>query len=581
MASIDSFFASTTIPADTSLWIQFATSSDSGPWYDASGALNATTSLVNGTSTIDLSGLSWSGPNFYYKIQFNSNPAGDATPLLDEIQVEYTPNSPPDAPTSLGQYKSDCSTAISTGGWTNETEVCFKATISDIDASDPVKIQVEIATSTDSFSDSPTHTAASLCISTCTSTTSASGLTNATQYKWQARSIDDDSATSSWSQFNSGNLAFGIDTSAPASVSIVSLAADSSSQITVTVSAEDASSGLASEPYWVEETSGNSGGSSSADWQAATTFTDDGLSLNEQYIYKVKARDAVSNQSNFSATSSIYTLANVPADLSLSAGSQTQIIASWNGNSNPSATEYLVENTTAGTDSGWTTSLTWTSDNLNCGQSYSFKVKARNNDLVETDYAEASQSTQACPALYPGGYLLLMPPLEGFGILINNNALVTNSRSVVLTLRGGPNIARMVISNFSDLRNASQETYKTAKIWDLCQGLASCSEGRYTVYAKFFAFWGAASETVSDSIIYQRITAGGEIEQEEIIEEEIPLPVEEPPAEEVISPPKEIIPPSEETPEETLKTGLIKTLKEFGKQFWQRISDFCRKIWPF
>jgi len=245
------------------------------------------------------------------------------------------------------------------------------------------------------------------------------------------------------------------------------------------------------------------------------------------------------------------------------------------------ATEYLVENTTAGTDSGWTTSLTWTSDSLNCGQTYSFKVKARNNDLVETDYEEASQSTQICPALYPGGYLLLVPSLEGFGILINNNALETNSRSVVLTLRGGPNIARMVISNFSDFRNASQEAYKTAKIWDLCQGLTSCFEGRYTVYAKFFAFWGAASETVSDSIIYQKITAGEEIGQEEIIEEEIPLPVEEPPAGEVIAPPKETIPPSEETPEETPKTGLIKTLKEFGKQFWQRISDFCRKIWPF
>ena len=229
VTNIDSFFASSTIPVGTSLWIQFATTSDSGPWYDASGIPNATTSMSDGISDINLSGLGWSGANFYYKMQFNSNPTRDATPILEEIGVEYTSNSPPDTPASLSQYKSDCSTIISTGDWTNETEVCFKANISDSDASDPVKVQVEIATSTDLFSDAPTHAAASFCVSTCTSTTSASGLTNATQYKWQVRSIDDDSATSSWSQFNSGNLAFGIDTSAPASVSIVSLTADSSS----------------------------------------------------------------------------------------------------------------------------------------------------------------------------------------------------------------------------------------------------------------------------------------------------------------------------------------------------------------
>jgi len=90
IGSIDSFFASTTKPTGTSMWVQFATSSTSGPWYNNSGVLNGTTSISNGTSSTNLTGLSWSGTNFYYKMQFNSNPAQDATPVLDEITVYYT-----------------------------------------------------------------------------------------------------------------------------------------------------------------------------------------------------------------------------------------------------------------------------------------------------------------------------------------------------------------------------------------------------------------------------------------------------------------------------------------------------------
>jgi len=47
------------------------------------------------------------------------------------------------------------------------------------------------------------------------------------------------------------------------------------------------------------------------------------------------------------------------------------------------------------------------------------------------------------------------------------------------------------------------EVYTVFKKWDLCQGLTTCLEGTYTVYAKFYAPWGTASGIVSDSIIYR------------------------------------------------------------------------------
>jgi len=91
VGSIDSFFTSSTIPAGTSLSVQFATTSTSGPWYDASSTLDATSSITTGMTTTTITGdICSGGANFYYKIEFSSNAAKDATPILDEIRVNYT-----------------------------------------------------------------------------------------------------------------------------------------------------------------------------------------------------------------------------------------------------------------------------------------------------------------------------------------------------------------------------------------------------------------------------------------------------------------------------------------------------------
>jgi len=86
VSGIDIFFASTTQPAATALWAQF--SQDSSDWYSAGGVLGATTTIATSTPTTDLSGLKWSGPNFYYKMFFSSD--GTDTPILDEISVDFT-----------------------------------------------------------------------------------------------------------------------------------------------------------------------------------------------------------------------------------------------------------------------------------------------------------------------------------------------------------------------------------------------------------------------------------------------------------------------------------------------------------
>ena len=74
-------------PANTSASIQF--SQNSTNWYSSAGVENASDTLTTGTNnTIDLSGLLWTGANFYYKVTLTSD--GSDTPVLDDITLNYT-----------------------------------------------------------------------------------------------------------------------------------------------------------------------------------------------------------------------------------------------------------------------------------------------------------------------------------------------------------------------------------------------------------------------------------------------------------------------------------------------------------
>lgn len=104
------------------------------------------------------------------------------------------------------------------------------------------------------------------------------------------------------------------------------------------------------------------------------------------------------------------------------------------------------------------------------------------------------------------------PSGNNFSVAINNNEPYTFNKIVELTLEGGDfNTYEMVISNFSDFRDAKKEPYKKKKTWDLCQGIEKCTTGKYTVYVKFFVFAAkdfpvtsnvGASSVVSDDIFY-------------------------------------------------------------------------------
>ncbi len=85
--SIDSFYYNASaIPSGTSLKVQY--SQDNSNWYNSAGTPDGWDTLTQGTSSIDLSGLSWSGANFYYHMEFTSD--GGDTPVLDEISAIFS-----------------------------------------------------------------------------------------------------------------------------------------------------------------------------------------------------------------------------------------------------------------------------------------------------------------------------------------------------------------------------------------------------------------------------------------------------------------------------------------------------------
>ncbi len=85
--SIDSFYYdASAIPSGTSLKVQY--SQDNSNWYNSAGTSDGWDTLAQGTNSVDLSGLSWSGANFYYNMEFTSD--GGDTPILDEISAVFS-----------------------------------------------------------------------------------------------------------------------------------------------------------------------------------------------------------------------------------------------------------------------------------------------------------------------------------------------------------------------------------------------------------------------------------------------------------------------------------------------------------
>jgi predicted outer membrane repeat protein len=130
-------------------------------------------------------------------------------------------------------------------------------------------------------------------------------------------------------------------------------------------------------------------------WRHDNSFwTSEGLLPNQSYGFRARARNGDGVQTAPSEVMHICTQANAPARVAFTRVTGTSIQVQWGTNGNPPGTLYLCENTTAGTISGWTPGTTWENTGLAPNSSYTYRVKARNADGVETAWTSlGAQST--------------------------------------------------------------------------------------------------------------------------------------------------------------------------------------------
>lgn len=233
---------------------------------------------------------------------------------------------------------------------------------------------------------------------------------------------------------------------------------------------------------------------------------DDGLSPASTWPSSVTTIDQDLRGSGWEIGAYVYPVPITPTIGTPSAVSASSIRWNFTDNADDETGFRVYDNTNSIVASQATANLSYLDETgLSCSASYSGRyIKAYNSygESVASVVAQ-SESTNFCPGggLPAGSTNPPKIPAGGFNISINNGAETITTPTVTLNFKGGPDTARMAISNFSDFKDASQENYTSTKQWNLCQGITSCQSGTYTVYARFYTAYGQPSQTVSDSIV--------------------------------------------------------------------------------
>ena len=304
-----------------------------------------------------------------------------------------TVNGAPTDPTSLGQFKSDGTTAISPGTWTNQSTVVIKQTMADANATDTLTPRAEFRASNDPIVNTYTHSGSAVAYAGApvVGSITITGLTNGTQYRWQAITYDNGLSgnvtplTSNWAVYAAGGLSVGVDLTAPTAPTTVNDGTGSDATYTnstTTLSANwtastDASSGIQKYQDAIGTTSGGTQVLGYTDNGTATTVTNSGLSLSSGTTYYVSVR-AVDNAGNTGAVTT-------------SNGITVDTVA-------PTATGAVNDGT--GSDATWTNSTTtlsanWTAatDALSGIQKYQYAIGTTSGGTQTLGYTDNSTST--------------------------------------------------------------------------------------------------------------------------------------------------------------------------------------------
>ena len=327
VSSIDSFVYNLSAkPASTTATIQF--SQNASTWYNSSGTEAGTDTLTTGVdNSINLSGLSWTGANLYYKMALGTN-GGVSTPVMDDVTVNYTVETTPPTIDSITTVAGD--SAATYYDTTNDSSTEIVLTSSDTYGVSACKWDT---------SDTAYASMANACASTTSCTTTLSGEGAKTVYM---RCID----TVGNPMASSQTVNYTIDATPPTIDSITTVAGDSAATYYDTTN--DSSTEIvltSSDTYGVSackwDTS-DTAYASMANACASTTSCTTNLSGDGAKIVYLRCVDTAGNPMTSSQTVNYTIDATAPTTLSSSNASDT-----WT-NAKPAVTVSTPADATAG-----------------------------------------------------------------------------------------------------------------------------------------------------------------------------------------------------------------------------------------
>ncbi|MCA9332675.1 hypothetical protein KDA00_02265 [Candidatus Saccharibacteria bacterium] len=333
----------------------------SGP----SATINSRTGLTNASSDTHTHNATIS----------NFSTDNNTPPYIDVVIAKLTGiNNPPNSPSSLDQINVSTSSSISTGGWSDETQVKFQATLTDPDNPDSLSICVEAQEVGTSFTN--TENSCGSPVSYSGSGVNADvtlyGLTDGATYHWQARTKDSFGSYSSWVSFGANpenQTDFAVDDTDPTGTvydgTSTGIDLDYNSGALNSLSANwnitDSTSGISSFEYAIGTTYG---GTDIVNWTnigTSTSQTVNSLTLetSQVYYFSIRATDIAGNQAiitsdgqlvaptlSFSTSSGSITFDNLNSGNSYSDTEQTVLTTSTNAKNGYAIRAYANNNLT-------------------------------------------------------------------------------------------------------------------------------------------------------------------------------------------------------------------------------------------
>jgi hypothetical protein len=213
--------------------------------------------------------------------------------------------------------------------------------------------------------------------------------------------------------------------------------------------------------YYMENT--NTGASSS--WLTNRFWRNTGLVDGNTYGYRLKARDAVGNETAWSAVVSAVTtnelspplpdpmhFVTLPSAVDETTIAMTATTAddTWNA-----PCEYYFVNTSNGNNSGWILGTSWSDTNLATGVTYGYRVQARDAVGNETGLSPEATAAPAADSTPPS------PNPMGFEVL----PTATDAFTISMTASNATDFSPPVQYDFLNVNNGANSGWSTNRVW--------------------------------------------------------------------------------------------------------------------